>query len=307
MIRTKSSILIMMLLIITTTGLTTADASHGGSVSGGGGCGNCIPPTLGIDKDGITRVSGGISINSVVFDVEYYSQDMPVQILNQGEKTSVVLKIFEDQGVDYVTHAELHFAPYDKVINGILVEHSIAHFVWHNEYGDKTIGIYDDDKIFQDVVIDAKNTDGFKIITFEFKPMMIMDQTTLMTRVWDERKNVVNNYFVDAIKVIDADNPKSSQTNKIQSEIPSWVKNNAGWWADGKIGDDSFVQGIQFLIKEGIVQIPTTTQNLEFPSSEIPSWVKNNAGWWADGKIGDDSFVQGIQFLIKEGIVQIQN
>ena len=40
-----------------------------------------------------------------------------------------------------------------------------------------------------------------------------------------------------------------------RAQIPSWIKNNAGWWADGSIDDDSFVQGIQFLIKEGIMRI----------------------------------------------------
>ena len=39
------------------------------------------------------------------------------------------------------------------------------------------------------------------------------------------------------------------------NEIPTWIKNNAGWWADGQIDDGSFVQGIQFLIKEGIMKI----------------------------------------------------
>ena len=46
--------------------------------------------------------------------------------------------------------------------------------------------------------------------------------------------------------------------NKASSEstsIPAWVKNNAGWWADGQIPDSAFVQGIQFLIKEGIIVI----------------------------------------------------
>ncbi len=38
-------------------------------------------------------------------------------------------------------------------------------------------------------------------------------------------------------------------------KIPDWVKNNAGWWAEGAIGDSDFVQGIQFLIKEGIMSI----------------------------------------------------
>ncbi len=89
-------------------------------------------------------------------------------------------------------------------------------------------------------------------------------------------------------------------------KIPEWIKNNAGWWADGAIDDNSFVQGIQFLIKEGIMQIPPTAQG-SGSSNEIPSWIKNNAGWWADGAIDDNSFVQGIQFLIKEGIMTISS
>ncbi len=87
--------------------------------------------------------------------------------------------------------------------------------------------------------------------------------------------------------------------------IPSWVKNNAGWWADGQIDDNSFVQGIQYLIKEGIMKIPPTAPSTGTGNNQIPSWVKNNAGWWADGQIDDNSFVQGIQYLIKEGIVRI--
>ena len=87
-----------------------------------------------------------------------------------------------------------------------------------------------------------------------------------------------------------------SSVSSVYAEVPSWVKNNAGWWAEGTIDDDSFVQGIQFLIKEGIMEIPATTQGTS-SSNEIPSWIKNNAGWWAEGTIDDDSFVQGIQFL----------
>jgi len=89
--------------------------------------------------------------------------------------------------------------------------------------------------------------------------------------------------------------------------IPAWIKNNAGWWADGQIDDDSFVQGIQFLVKQDILKIPPTTQGSSSGSNEIPAWIKNNAGWWADGQIDDDSFVQGIQFLIKEGIMSVQS
>ena len=103
--------------------------------------------------------------------------------------------------------------------------------------------------------------------------------------------------------------PKTTITPEVQSPtvIPSWIKNNAGWWADGVIDDSSFVQGIQYLIKEGIMEIPPTTQGSSSGTNEIPAWIKNNAGWWADGSIDDSSFVQGIQYLIKEGIMRIQS
>ena len=96
----------------------------------------------------------------------------------------------------------------------------------------------------------------------------------------------------------------TSSVSSVSAEVPSWIKNNAGWWADGTIDDASFVQGIQFLVKEGVMKIPPTTQGVG-SSNEIPSWIKNNAGWWADGSIDDASFVQGIQFLVKEGIMKI--
>jgi len=91
------------------------------------------------------------------------------------------------------------------------------------------------------------------------------------------------------------------------SEIPVWIKNNAGWWADGSIDDSSFIQGIQFLVQEGFMKIPVTSQGDGSGSNEIPVWIKNNAGWWADGSIDDSSFIQGIQFLVQEGFMKIMN
>ena len=81
-------------------------------------------------------------------------------------------------------------------------------------------------------------------------------------------------------------------------DIPSWIKNNAGWWATDQIDDSSFLQGIQYLIKEGIMVIPSTETAKSIGTQEVPSWIKNNAGWWADGKIDDSSFVLGIQWVV---------
>ncbi len=87
--------------------------------------------------------------------------------------------------------------------------------------------------------------------------------------------------------------------------IPEWVKTNAKWWANGSIDDKSFVLGMQFLIKEKIVDIP----ELPYPSSwmdkNIPSWVKNNASGWADNLIQEDDFIKGIKYLVEKGIIQV--
>ena len=87
-------------------------------------------------------------------------------------------------------------------------------------------------------------------------------------------------------------------------EIPEWIKNNAGWWAEGIIDDEAFVNGIQYLVKEKIIQISSITQESSSENNKIPEWIKNNAGWWAEGIIDDEAFVNGIQYLIEHGIIQ---
>jgi hypothetical protein len=98
----------------------------------------------------------------------------------------------------------------------------------------------------------------------------------------------------------------SGQTGSTtQIIIPSWIKNNAKWWSQSQIDDSTFASGIQYLIKQGIMQIPATTSGKATLGVQIPQWVKTNAGWWADGQIDDKTFVAGIQYLIKIGIITV--
>ena len=43
--------------------------------------------------------------------------------------------------------------------------------------------------------------------------------------------------------------------SQAETSIPGWIKNNAGWWADGQIDDSSFVSGLHWLISNGIMMI----------------------------------------------------
>ena len=111
-------------------------------------------------------------------------------------------------------------------------------------------------------------------------------------------------FFIILASVILIPNAFAQET----TNVPNWIKNNAGWWADGLIDDLAFLQGIQYLIKEGIMVIPPTeTTDTSQSNQQVPAWIKNTAGWWADDKISEDEFVNAIQYLIKGSIIQIPN
>ena len=89
-----------------------------------------------------------------------------------------------------------------------------------------------------------------------------------------------------------------------ENTIPSWIKNNAGWWADNKINDNDFISGIEHLIENKIIKVSTYV-NKENSTDTIPSWIKNNAGWWSSGKISDNDFLTGIEYLIENSIINV--
>lgn len=90
-----------------------------------------------------------------------------------------------------------------------------------------------------------------------------------------------------------------------QIQIPFWIKNTAKWWYEGKIADSEFTKGIQYLIQNKIMIVPTSNSTTK--ENKIPTWVKNNAGWWANGTISDNEFVAGIQYLINAGIIYVNS
>ncbi len=96
------------------------------------------------------------------------------------------------------------------------------------------------------------------------------------------------------------------QERHLESKIPDWIRNNAQWWAEGAISDGDFTTGIQYLIKEGIIQIPETVSVVGGGSDEIPEWVKNIALWYGQGIITADEFLKGIQYLVEQGIIVLK-
>ena len=116
--------------------------------------------------------------------------------------------------------------------------------------------------------------------------------------------------------------PNSSAQEETQ--IPDWIKNIAGWWANGEISENEFVNGIEYLINNNIislVHVPCNFHNklaseglLEEIGAEydispelVPNWVKNNAKWWYEDLIENTDFINGIKYLVQVGIIKIDN
>jgi hypothetical protein len=83
--------------------------------------------------------------------------------------------------------------------------------------------------------------------------------------------------------------------------VPSWIKQNAGWWCSKSITDDDFLMGIEYLIENGVIRI--SEQAGHGQEKTVPNWVRNNSCWWAAGAINDGDFVNGLSYLVRYGII----
>jgi len=77
-----------------------------------------------------------------------------------------------------------------------------------------------------------------------------------------------------------------------QSNIPTWVKNNAGWWADDLIPDNNFVWGIEYLMQAELLKTNTIP-------GEFPSYLKTDAKNWSDGVISDKEYLLKLENWIE--------
>ena len=54
-----------------------------------------------------------------------------------------------------------------------------------------------------------------------------------------------------------------------QSLVPEWVKNNAAWWAEGAVDDQTFLNGIEFLIEEGVINVSDVDSTVDVETITI--------------------------------------
>ena len=54
-----------------------------------------------------------------------------------------------------------------------------------------------------------------------------------------------------------------------QTLVPEWIKNNAAWWAEGAVDDQTFLNGIEFLIDEGVINVSSADSTIDVETITI--------------------------------------
>ncbi len=60
-----------------------------------------------------------------------------------------------------------------------------------------------------------------------------------------------------------------TQTAQAESLIPDWIKSNAGWWSDGALDDETFLNGIRYLIENDIISVSSESNTVDVDTITI--------------------------------------
>ena len=258
----------MILLCIPLTGNVFADHG-GGSSSGGpggsGGCsGDCAPPTLGIDNSGNDYVKKGFAINGNSYDVANFKQDIPNHTVQTGQPIEITLKVYENTGPQYLSHVGLLMGFEEKTLSGVKVHSHDVQIIWEQSFDGKiSVDVIDPENLVTDVSVDKDlETDSFGTkegltkLVYKFTPIRSFDANVILVKMWDYERNSWTNFFNNALTIEDQPINNNESSGISESQIPNWFKTNADFWSQDLIDDQTFSNGIKFLINEKIMKIP---------------------------------------------------
>ena len=174
---------------------------------GGGACnGDCIPPTLGVDRNGDRVVENGFTYNGKPIDVERYFTPYPLITVQVGVPNKAVFKIYEGGEPGDVRHFELAFG----LANGARIDTANAAIIWDKTFGGmETVTLIDPENVLENVSVKTssgscttKSTQELcLIVTVDHTFRAPLDFNMVGSIVWDENRNGWQNYYNEGIAV----------------------------------------------------------------------------------------------------------
>ncbi len=75
--------------------------------------------------------------------------------------------------------------------------------------------------------------------------------------------------LIVAIAVISVTTVPFVQNVQAENLVPDWIKNNAGWWADGTVDDTTFLNGITYLLENEIINVSSESKAIDVDTLTI--------------------------------------
>jgi hypothetical protein len=276
-----------------------------------------------LDADGVP-----VKIKTITFDITSLENEVKKQIIETGESTEFKFAMFENSGGDNLTHFEFLIN-----LTGDLREyHNSDTYIIYDKYEELIIN--DPNGFFKHVDFDISSLGRFEaLVDIDITFANAMPESDILLRTWDLDRNSQDILLKNAIEILDTElssidevvSVEPIDTEPIDVEqvlnLPEWIKKNAKYWGEGKINDDTFIQGVEFLIQKQIIDLPIEANvslsaeekeqnkldltNETQVTTEIPSWVRNTAQWWSQDQLSDVEFVHGLKWLIQNEIIVI--
>jgi hypothetical protein len=249
-----------------------------------------------LNKEDILNMAKTIPAGANTMDFMVYpTTAVPKNTYDVKFSTGATAKVSFDSNLGASSAVPLHFTFFDK--NGQILKYVRYIYSISDSTGKTLVTNLGEDP----AKIGIFSTEGIDVQEFKFpKEGSYKVSLGIISHGLDEETT----YYTQSPSSTTITIGKGGSTPTPSYTIPSWIKTNAKFWSDGKITDKDFVNGIQYLIKQKIIKIPST-QKEGTASSTIPAWVKDAAKFWADGQTTDADFVNGIQYLIKTGIIKV--
>jgi len=167
--------------------------------------------------------------NKMDFSVMPSADNLPLTTMTENAQFKLNLS-WEPQNIESGSTVTFFFDILDAFLLDRPVSASYDLSIFHN--GEKI-----------DQASGVSNASGHNMIEFDVPD----DVTGIITLQFE---NLNGSKLADAVFSVVVD-----RIGVDQIAIPDWIKNNAGWWATDQIDDSAFVQGIQYLVQNGIIVI----------------------------------------------------
>jgi len=134
---------------------------------------------------------------------------------------------------------------------------------WTDRLNSGDIIVYDAISVTSSEIVEIADEDvpvpEIQSLKSQYVPIWIKNNAA-----WWSQELIEDSDFVAGIEYLIQNEIITIHDNEIiaasysSNEIPEWIKNNAGWWSEDLITEKEFIDGLQWLINNGIIEVTQT-------------------------------------------------